>query len=231
MASYLFFHPERKCCKHGCINIYYDDFNGNQDPYIWNENFLHSFCKITDYSYNKRTDQDVIFWISIIEDEKVNRYRYICDLVFKVKKCCFWYKSIEEQSNAIANNQFLRITDDIVEGKKNAFRDHYSWVEKGDHVWKANYKRRRITLKADENFSFQPQDACGNLTDITELLKEGVNFDVTRLPDKKGTSYKAFELTDEQSQKLYCEINRKAKIKLKGKKLECIREKLNCKNS
>ena len=45
MASYLFFHPERECCKHGCINIYYDDFNGNQDPYIWNENFYIVFVK------------------------------------------------------------------------------------------------------------------------------------------------------------------------------------------
>ena len=30
----IYFFILKENCKHGCINIYHDDFNGNQDPYI-----------------------------------------------------------------------------------------------------------------------------------------------------------------------------------------------------
>lgn len=225
MASYLYFHPKPVCDSYGNMNIYHDKFGNNEDPYIWSEQFLHSFCKITNYAYSKRTQNDIIFWISITINREDNSYNYLCDLVFKIEKWDFWYETFNEQKKAIVTNKELTINDAVVDGDEEAFEYHYSWINRGEHKWKPTYKRRRLTLKADPVLSFQPQNQQGNLVDITELLKTIVNFNIEKLPPKSGTSYKAIKLDEEQACKLYEEVNRLAFIKLKGKDLKNLRKK------
>ncbi|AWE63999.1 MULTISPECIES: hypothetical protein [Staphylococcus] len=221
MASYLFFHPKPACDTYGDMNIYHDKFGNNEDPYVWSERFLHSFCKITDYAYSKSTQKDIIFWISI--NKEGNNLKYLCDLVFKIEKWDFWYKTFSEQKDAIATNKELTINDAVVEGDEEAYEYHYSWINRGEHKWEPTYRRRRLTLKADPVLSFQPQNRQGNLLDVTELLKTIVNFNVEKSPAKSGTSYKAFELEEEQASKLYEEIKRLSFIRLKGRDLKNLR--------
>ncbi|MCY1563607.1 hypothetical protein NW133_01265 [Staphylococcus pettenkoferi] len=216
MTSYIFIHPERDCRKFDDIIVYHDSFIGNEDPYIWRKRFLHSFCKITDYSYNKNDEDDTIFWVSIKNENNENKY--VCDLVFKVDECEFWYDSMKKQREAIRNNEALNINSKVVENDCKALKYHFSLGEK-DHSWSAKYNRRRVTLKATED-SFQPQTQERKLLDITGMLKEVLGTKFNELGKKTNYGYKPVELNKEQVKNLYCKINESSPIKLTGRELE-----------
>ena len=50
MAGYLIYHPKREVSKFANLVVYHDSTTGNQDPYIWNQPFLHTYCHITQMS-------------------------------------------------------------------------------------------------------------------------------------------------------------------------------------
>ena len=47
IGGYLIYHPERDVSTFGHYTVYHDSFVGNQDPYIWSPQFLHTYCHIT----------------------------------------------------------------------------------------------------------------------------------------------------------------------------------------
>ncbi|MDT2659249.1 hypothetical protein P7E02_05180 [Enterococcus hulanensis] len=170
MINYIFPHPKRvkyhiplselkKISNAGAyatdLYVYAERFNkiGNQDPYVWNEQFLNTYCK---KPWNRKNWEkvDKIFWISKLNDS------FVCDLVFVVKKGSIhqWdeYNKIE-RNHPMIDSGF-------------AYKDHYCWPERGEHVF--NCKVKRVTLKADMETSFQPQIADGKLVDVTDILKK-----------------------------------------------------------
>jgi len=79
--SYLIYHPAREKFVSGNITAYHDKFGGNEDPYIWNEQFLHTYCHITQLPNEKN---QINFWVSGEEKEFPNFTALYCDCVFVV---------------------------------------------------------------------------------------------------------------------------------------------------
>lgn len=47
MSGYVIYHPKRAITTHRNTTIHHDPMrNSNQDPYIWNTRFLHTYCHI-----------------------------------------------------------------------------------------------------------------------------------------------------------------------------------------
>lgn len=59
--AYLIYHPARTKSIINGITIYHDSFSGNEDPYLWNDKFLHTFCHITQLP---NIIGQINFWIS-----------------------------------------------------------------------------------------------------------------------------------------------------------------------
>jgi hypothetical protein len=152
MEGYLIYHPRRCLSIFGSIKVYHDSPRGNQDPYIWNEHFLHTYCHITQI---QPVINDINFWIS--GNTFPNFSHLYCDLIFVIQDKFIW-----KERNCIDCN------DPIVDSIE-AFIDHDQWAERGEHCYK---KRQRFTLKADPDRSFQPQNANKELIDIIPFLVE-----------------------------------------------------------
>jgi hypothetical protein len=207
--SYLIYHPTRQPTIIGKLTVHHDKFGGNEDPYIWHDNFLHTYCHITQL---KNVEGQINFWIS--GDTYPNFNQLFCDCVFVIDKKYFWThrNSIDRSDPIVDNGQ--------------TFEHHYKWVNPPDnhHHYK---KRRRYTLKADSKKSFQPQDNNGNLIGISDFLNDnGITIQQLRSSisftrtDKKARNSRPFELPDNLGQKLYDYLLSKATVKLFGKQLK-----------
>lgn len=207
--SYIIYHPKRDCSAVKQIgNAYHDSFSGNQDPYLWNQPFLHSFCHITQI---KKEVGQINFWCS--GDTYPNFEKLYCDLVFKVASMHEW-----SDRNSISE------TDPIVDNKQ-SFEHHYKWVKQ--HLFKGEKRpKKRITLKACKELSFQPQNEKQELIDIVPfLIKKGVTIEQLRNSisinsnGNKAVPSRPFELEDEVAKELY-EFLFKSKRKLFSKDLK-----------
>ncbi|WP_336637300.1 hypothetical protein [Lysinibacillus fusiformis] len=225
IGGYIIYHPTRKKTRVKGTNIYFDDNNHNQDPYIWNSQFLHSTCHMTELkeiqkSQNFSNRFFVIFWVSGDENEKFKDFSSLyCDLIFVVKEKIIWN---EETLNDISP------LNPVVDSNL-AYTDHYFWVPI-DHPYKST-RYGRFTLKANLKKSFQPQNSDGNLIDILHLITKVANCTSSELRERirKGKSDKSFRsypvpLTEDEVQELYNSINNIAQIKLRGPFLEKIRK-------
>lgn len=198
---YLIYHPERQIARIGNDNVYHDKFGGNEDPYIWNENFLHTFCHITQLS---NEIGQVNFWVS--GDSYPNFTQLLCDCVFVINDKCYWENSnsIESTSSIVDNNQ--------------VFEFHYNWVNKGHHLF---IRRKRYTLKADTDLSFQPQNSKRELIDIIPFLNEnGLSTKelIQKITSKRGS--RPFRLNDVLGIMLYDYLLKEASIKFYGRQLK-----------
>lgn len=146
------------------------------------------------------------FWVS--GDTFPNFSALYCDLVFVVEQKIYW-----SQANSIDDN------DPMVDSQE-AFIDHYRWA-----IYQHHFKRRRrFTLKANTQQSFQPQDANQNLIDIVPFLeKAGLELKVLRQRLKKGFSSRPMPI-DTIALSIYEWLWQNANIKLKGETLEIIRK-------
>jgi hypothetical protein len=161
----LIYHPRRECRRFGEATVYFDATRGNQDPYVWNDSFLHSYCHITQLHPEVG---DVNLWVS--GDRFPEFTRLYCDLVFVVAQRCQW---------ADAND--LTRCDPVVDSDE-AWADHYRW-----HAQHPLKRWSRLTLKADPDRSFQPQGADQGLIDIVPVLHEhGVALDALRSGMRAG---------------------------------------------
>jgi len=204
--NYLVYHPEREVSEIGDLCVYHDSFNGNQDPYIWNEEFLHSFCHMTQLTTKIN---EIVFWVS--GDSFPNFTKLKCDCVFVIKQKIQW-----------GTPNFIDRKNSMVESD-NAFEHHYKWVNKPhcEHIFT---KRTRYTLKADKERSFQPQDKNKNLIDILPfLIKQGISIDTLingigkTVNGKRTINSKPFKLSNEISKKIYEYLSETSAIKIYGK--------------
>lgn len=203
MSGYLIYHPRRMVAKFDVTTVYHDYIGGNQDPYIWNKRFLHTYCHITQMSPKIG---DINFWVS--GDSFPSFSHLYCDLVFVVAEQVYW-----KNANTINEN------DTIIDSHE-AYIDHYRWAEQ--HHFK---RRRRYTLKADQERSFQPQDVEQKLIDILPfLIKQGLTIDELRQGLRSGFNSKPLRLDFTQPIKLYDWLVQYATIKLYGLQLQNIRK-------
>ena len=203
MNGYLIYHPKRCKSTFGNIKVYHDSTIGNQDPYIWNVQFLHTFCHITQM---RSEIANINYWVTW--DKFPNFSHLYCDLIFFVEQKLYW-----KQPNAIDR-------DDPIVDSMEAFIDHYQWAC-GEHCFK---RRRRFTLKADPDRSFQPQDANGELIDIVPFLVDaGLSLDELNRKSRAGFNSQPFYLDNRVANSLYEWLQQQASIKLTGKVLKLIR--------
>jgi len=204
MCSYIIYHPTRTVSDFDGQRVHYDSPHDNQDPYIWNEQFLHTYCHITQMSPQVG---DINFWVS---SHNLRQFTQLfCDLVFVVAHKIYW-----QASNKIRRNDRLVDSPD-------AFGDHYRWAMY-QHPLKV---RRRYTLKADPVRSFQPQNPDGSLIDIVPFLEsQNVTLAELRHGLRAGFNSKPMRMSEDLSVKLYDWLNDQAAIKLTGSQLWAIRQ-------
>jgi hypothetical protein len=202
--GYLIYHPAREQRDFNGIRVYFDRTVGNQDPYVWNNQFLHTYCHITEL--RQPAPGDVNFWVS--GNCFPNFTKLFCDLIFVVDQRCDW-----QNPNSIA------ATDPIVDNP-NAFNDHYQWAGR-QHPFK---KRGRFTLKGCAKMSFQPQTNAGQLIDIVPFLgRMGITLPALQAGLRKSFVSKPMLLTGATAQALYTSIANTAGVRLLGKQLQGIR--------
>jgi len=162
----LIYHPRRARRRFGDATVYFDSTTGNQDPYVWNDAFLHSYCHITQFHAEAG---DVSLWVS--GDRFPGFTSLYCDLVFVVDVKRPW---------ADAND--LTRDDPLVDSAE-AWADHYRW-----HQQHPLARRSRFTLKADPARSFQAQASDESLIDVVPLLREhGISLDSLQARMRAGT--------------------------------------------
>lgn len=202
MSGYLIYHPSRAVAKFDAAVVYHDHIGGNQDPYVWNTQFLHTYCHITQM---KPSEGDINFWVS--GDSFPNFSHLYCDLVFVVAEKAYW-----KSANTIDRDNAIVDTDE-------AYNDHYCWAHQ--HYFK---RRRRYTLKADPKCSFQPQDAEKKLLDIVPFLTEqGMTINEIRQGLRSGFNSKPLRLWS-CAFNLYNWFKQNAPFKLDGVQLQNLRK-------
>jgi hypothetical protein len=174
-AARLIYHPRRERQAFGSAIVYFDSTAGNQDPYVWNDAFLHSYCHITQFHAEAG---DINLWVS---GDRFPEFSHLyCDLVFVVARKCTW---------ADANK--LNCHDPLVDSD-DAWADHYRW-----HAQHPLKRRSRYTLKADPVRSFQAQAADGSLIDIVSLLHEqDISLPKLRAGMRAGTGSQPMTIPD-----------------------------------
>ena len=181
---YLIYHPKRDLYITNSLKIYHDKFGEkNEDPYLWNDKFLHSYCHITKI---KSEIGDINFWVS--GDTFPNFKHLYCDCVFVVKEKIYWKTANE-----------IIVTDKIVDNAQ-SYKHHYYW----GNIQHAFKRRKRFTLKANEETSFQPQDTNGLLIDIVPfLIKCGLSLMQLNNNMKAGFQAKPLKLDPNIAHLLY----------------------------
>jgi len=201
----LIYHPKRCEQQFGCSKVYFDRPRGNQDPYIWNVAFLHSFCHITELAAPQAGD--INFWVS--GDKFPDFNTLSCDLVFVIDQRIEW-----------ADRNSIALSDPMVDSDL-AFQDHYRWAERQHHFT----KRKRITLKAEPAKSFQPQTSTGDLIDILpELSALGFTTSTLRIALKKGFASKPMPIDPVSAAHLFSFLQSHAAVRLLGSQLQTIRQ-------
>jgi hypothetical protein len=203
-GGWLIYHPKRHMTRIDDLTVYHDSLSGNQDPYVWNRQFLHTACHMPQMSPQIG---DINFWVS--GDTFPAFTQLWCDLVFVVQDKVYWTEqnSIEPQ--------------DLIVESTEAFADHYAWMPK-DHPYK---KLRRFTLKADPGRSFQPQSRDQTLIDIVPLLESvGLSLNELRTGLRAGFQSKPLRLPQEMTLALYDSLVTVAPIRLSGDALEAARK-------
>ena len=202
-AARLVYHPRRVRRRFGDTTVYFDSTAGNQDPYLWNDAFLHSYCHITQM---RPEIGDINLWVS--GDRFPEFSRLYCDLVFVVAGKHQW---------AEAND--LSRSDPLVDSAA-AWADHYRWY--AQHPFQ---RRSRFTLKADPELSFQPQDRDGTLIDIIPLLRtHGFTLDMLRAGMRAGTGSRPLTIPAAAAEDITATLAR-AEITLRGPELRAVRQR------
>jgi hypothetical protein len=202
MSGYLIYHPKRQSSRIENLVIYHDNTRGNQDPYIWNRQFLHTYCHISQMSPEKG---HINFWVS--GDSFPLFTQLYCDLVFVVQEIIYW-----------DDRNFIEPKDSIIDTHE-AYNDHYQWAYQHRLI-----KRRRFTLKADPLLSFQPQTQDGNLIDIVPtLMRFGKSLEMLRNGLVANFGSHPMKLEDKVVHQLFEWLQDNSLIKLRGDFLEKIR--------
>lgn len=199
MTCYLLHHYKRQKTRYGRGKyVYYENYiNNNICPYIFNKEFIHTFCKAFPL---KKEIWNINFWINIERDRLGNIERILCDIVFFVWKVAIWDN---------ANTLNWKNAENILwymDSNSSLYKDHFSRFS--EHPLKRN---RRVTLFADPVKSFQAQDKNDNLFDIKPILerllsKEKISELWEWLKYKRGIWIKNYKFDPWIWEKLYEQI-------------------------
>jgi len=202
-ASWLIYHPRRERRSLDGHVVHFDDTRGNQDPYIWAGQFLHTYCHM---SQLRAEVGGFHLWVS--GDAFLDFSRLYCDLVFVVGEKLCW-----PQPNDIA-------PDDQLVDSREAFNDHYRWHTQ--HPYRR--RRHRYTLKADPERSFQAQAAGGDLIDIVPSLeRQGVALASLRAGLRAGFASRPMKIPSYAATAVTADLRRQATHHLTGPTLQQIR--------
>ena len=204
MSSHLIYHPSRVIRTFDRTVVYHDRTSGNQDPFIWNRSFLHTFCHMT--QLRDPQPGDINFWVSSPQLRQFSTLS--CDLVFVISERHQW-----RERNSIEQDD--PIIDNLI-----CYQDHYRWAMR-QHPLR---RRHRKTLKADPERSFQPQASDGSLIDVVPLLRS-MGYPISRLRESliNGHQSKPMAIGKAHAIALYNSIRQLAMRQLRGKTLERIR--------
>lgn len=217
----LFFHNKRAQSKFTDSNsethtIYHDNLSRNQDPYIWNKNFLYSFCKMKNISPSNVNVNDIIYFIEkqTIHTQSGNKTKFKCDLVFCVKQKFIW----EQDKNIPLKNLSLPHVD------KYTYFNHYYWTI-FDHIKPSTKPNKRFTFVANEDNSFQPHDKKTRI--LIDVTKE-----IEQIFKHKTITTSTFNTNEVAIQEFQKKINNEELVhKFNGEYLEQFREKITSKSN
>lgn len=156
------------------IPIYYDALSGNQDPYIWNKQFLYSYCQLGKNGktwLSKINEGDCIFFVATRKGS-LTVEQWWCDLVFVVAEKLEW-----NNKNPLEKDDL-----DLVESEF-AWKDHYRWWIDHPNLLLGG---KRITFKADPDSSFQPIGPDNKPLDILKHLN-ALNIDTSPMIGRSYT--------------------------------------------
>lgn len=205
MPSYLIRHPKRSTGVFSGVTVHYDRPRRNQDPFVWNDPFLHTFCHMSEL--RAQQSGDINFWVSA--DRHPNFEKLTCDLVFTVASVHPW-----KDSNTLSPS------DPVVDNSL-AYKDHYC------PVGLPPFRKSRRTLKANPNQSFQPLDTQARPVDILpELNRLGLTNACLSAAFSKGFSTKPVMLADKVADQLRTYLWSVAHTKLTGAQLQGLRQSI-----
>lgn len=209
MAHYIMLHQNRIEVKIDDIIVYCDNFKGNQDPYVWSERFLNTFCKTTQIKASQLKKGDTLFWFS--RQGNPSEDRWFVDLVFIVDEISYWEKS--DKAGEAVDYPFEHYNDvklSTIKYDDFSYEDHYQWAKK-DHPKTSSRPKRRFTIVASKE-SYQPQTENKKLIEINDncILNMFDHF------PHGGGGFRCKEINDEEVKNIESYILKNKKIELKG---------------
>lgn len=179
MSGYLIIHKWRPATSFNNKVIYHDSFSNNQDPYIWSDPFIYSFCKSYWLSTKTGPVNKGDFFFFLTANRVVNGLApsnntpIYCDLVFQVNDYKHWPNNIAVPLQSNFTNSSLATWNS--QEWQRAVGDHFQWPYYKQHSWK---NKKLITYISDQTNSFQPQvnrnpsisKGLVNLLNITPFL-------------------------------------------------------------
>lgn len=206
MADYIMLHQNRIKVEIGDTVVYCDSFEHNQDPYIWGEKFLNTYCKTSQIKVSQLKKGDKLFWFS-----RQGGDRWFIDLVFIVEEIIYWEKS--DKVGKVVDHPFEHYNDvklTTIKYDEFSYEDHYKWA-KTDHPKTSSRPKRRFTIVASKD-SYQPQTVNKELIEIT-------NRDILDLFNPSPHPGKGFickEINSDILKNIENYILEKKKIELRG---------------
>ena len=214
MANYIMLHQNRIEVKIDDTIVYCDNFKGNQDPYVWSERFLNTFCKTTQIKASQLKKGDTLFWFT--RQGTPSDDKWFVDLVFIVDEIIYWEKSDSDKVGKVGDNPFEHYNDvklSTIKYDEYSYKDHYEWA-KSDHPKTSSRPKRRFTIVASKE-SYQPQTEHKELIEI----KDKYILDMFEQSPRGGSGFRCKEITDKQVEYIENFILANKKIELKGSDL------------
>ena len=209
MANYIMLHQNRIEVKIDDTSVYCDNFKGNQDPYVWSERFLNTFCKTNQIKASQLKKGDTLFWFT--RQGTPSEDRWFVDLVFIVDEISYWGKS--DKAGEAVDYPFEHYNDvklSTIKYDDFSYEDHYQWA-KNDHPKTSSRPKRRFTIVASKE-SYQPQTENKKLIEINK----NCILDMFNHSPCGGGGFRCKKITDEQVECIENFILANKKIELKG---------------
>ena len=211
MANYIMLHQNRIEVKIDDITVYCDNFKGNQDPYVWSERFLNTFCKTNQIKASQLKKGDTLFWFT--RQGTPSDDKWFVDLVFIVDEISYWEKS-DKAGEAVDYpfEHYNNVKLSTIKYDDFSYEDHYQWAGI-DHPKKSSRPKRRFTIVASKE-SYQPQTEHKELIEIKD--KFILMFEHS---PRGGSGFRCKEINDKEVKYIESYILENKKIELKGSDL------------
>lgn len=201
MTCYILHHYKRQKAEYEDGKYIYFENNEwiNICPYIFNNRFIHTFCKA--FPLEKEI-WNIYFWVYAKWNlQKTSITNIFCDIIFVAWEKVVWKSPNNLRWKHSGKELYYENIENIL------YRNHFKYCYDKKHH-KLAKDTKRITLFADPNRSYQPQDENNNLIDIKPFLKGLYSQEhlTNAFQEKRWWGKKNLKLTDKQWETLYKEI-------------------------